>query len=145
MLLLILTELLYPSSFGFHRQDEVVTVSFNDLQAETRSLDDTDLDSLPVRISTLNGKRVRIRGYIYGPSMATRSESRFLFVRDAMEYSPWPECNNIVVTMTCGTKIDYTVRPITIEGTFAVTERFKLPNAKLSTFYRLRDATIVKP
>lgn len=123
-------------------EDEIQDVRFHDLRLEIRANEEIDLDELPNRISALAGKRIRVRGYIYGPSMATTQESKFMLVRDSMEYSPWPEWHNIAVTMKHGAQIEYTARPITIVGTLKVVKRTKRAEGELPSYYQLSEAYV---
>jgi hypothetical protein len=83
-----------------------------------------DRRMLTDRIEQLHGRDVRIRGYIL-PSFRQRGITEFVLVRDNLECCFGPgaalfDC--IVVRMEPGRDISYTVRPVTVEGAFAVDE-----------------------
>jgi hypothetical protein len=80
-------------------------------------------------IEKLEGQRVRIRGYML-PSFQQSGITQFVLVRDNMECCFGPgaalyDC--IIVEMVNGQSCNFSVRPIAVEGVFAIRE-FKGPD-----------------
>jgi hypothetical protein len=79
---------------------------------------------LTPQIEELFGRTVRIRGYIL-PTFQQSGIRNFVLVRDNMECCFGPgaaiyDC--IVVDMTAGQSVDYTTRPVAVEGVFGIKE-----------------------
>jgi hypothetical protein len=93
---------------------------------------------LTSRIEQLQGRNVRIRGYIL-PSFQQRGISQFVLVRDNLECCFGPgaalfDC--ILVEMESGRSISYTVRPVTVTGRFAIRE-FQGPAGQHLAIYHI--------
>ena len=79
---------------------------------------------LTPQVKRLDGSRIRIRGFILPPPQQS-GLTRFVLVRDNMACCFGPgaalyDC--MIVQMKPGLSTDYTVLPITVEGTFNVHE-----------------------
>jgi hypothetical protein len=79
---------------------------------------------LTKEIERLDGRPIRIRGYIL-PSFKQKGVTQFVLVRDNMECCFGPgaalyDC--ILVDMEAGKSIDYTIRPVAVEGKFSIRE-----------------------
>jgi hypothetical protein len=99
-------------------------ITFDDVKFDMRKGESFDRRMLTDRIEQLHGRDVRIRGYIL-PSFRQRGITEFVLVRDNLECCFGPgaalfDC--IVVRMEPGQAISYTVRPVVVEGTFAIEE-----------------------
>lgn len=99
-------------------------ITFDDIKFDMLKDEPFDREMLADRIEHLHGRDVRIRGYIL-PSFQQRGITEFVLVRDNLECCFGPgaalfDC--IVVHMETGRDISYTVRPVTVEGTFAIDE-----------------------
>jgi hypothetical protein len=93
---------------------------------------------LTKKIEELTGKPIRIRGYIL-PSFQQEGITQFVLVRDNMECCFGPgaalyDC--ILVEMEAGKETSFTVRPVTVEGKFEISE-FKDPDGKHLAIYHL--------
>ena len=108
---------------------------FDDLQFDVPPSQEIDNDALPDRITRLNGTKVRLRGFMFGPSMPQPAESKFVLVRDNQAFFPWPISSNVVVQMRDQRKIAFTHRPVTVTGRFRVVELQR--NGKLDYIYEI--------
>jgi hypothetical protein len=90
------------------------------------------------KIHALEGRRVKIRGYIL-PSFQQAGLTQFVLVRDNLQCCFGPgaalyDC--IVVEMRPGRSTDFTIRPVAVEGVFAVRELLD-PDGKPLAIYHL--------
>ena len=81
-------------------------------------------EMLTPEIEKLFGQKIRIRGFIY-PTFQQTGIKTFVLVRDNQECCFGPgaalfDC--IVVDMKPGKTTDYSIRPVTVEGTFGFSE-----------------------
>src|SRR3954447_6184541 len=79
---------------------------------------------LTKQVEALNGQKIRIRGYIL-PTPQKRGVRQFVLVRDNQECCFGPgaalyDC--ILVEMKPGTTASFTIRPVTVDGTFEIHE-----------------------
>jgi hypothetical protein len=93
-----------------------------------------DLD----KIEKLSGNPIKIRGYIL-PSFQQKGIKQFVLVRDNMECCFGPgaalyDC--ILVEMAPGKSASFTVRPVSVEGKFEISE-FVGPDGKHLAIYRI--------
>ena len=122
-------------------QDKKKDLTFDDVKFKMKK-GEKFLDSMLTKeIRELDGQTVKIRGFIR-PSLKQKGITKFVFVRDNKECCFGPgamlyDC--MLVIMEKGTSIDFTVRPITIEGTFYI-KKFKGPDGKVWAIYRMRNA-----
>jgi len=119
-------------------------ITFDDLKFNLKKGDPFERKLLTTGIKKLDGKDVRIRGYIL-PSFQATGLKQFVLVRDNLECCFGPgaalyDC--ILVEMEGDGSTDYTIRPISVEGTFAVKE-FKGLDGKHLAIYHL-DGRAVK-
>ena len=106
-------------------------ISFDDLTFDMEIDGDYDVSLLTDEIRALDGKVVKIRGYIL-PSTLFRETNidEFVLVRDNQECCFGPgaalfDC--VVVNLIDGVKTDFTTRPVTVTGTFRLKE-YKYPD-----------------
>ena len=120
---------------------DVKDLTFDDVKFEMEA-DDTFRDEmLTDAIRELHGQRIRIRGYIR-PGVKNSDIQKFVFVRDNQECCFGPGAmlyDAMLVKMESGGALDFTVRPITIEGTFVI-KSFEGPDGKIWAIYRMMDA-----
>ena len=121
-------------------QDAAKDLTFDDVKFEMEANDRFDDEMLTDQIKELDGTRIRIRGYIR-PGVKNSGISKFVFVRDNQECCFGPgamlyDC--MLVKMEEGNSVDFTVRPITLEGTFYI-KKFKGPDGKIWAIYRMKD------
>jgi hypothetical protein len=99
---------------------------------------------LTPQIEELDGKPIRIRGYILPQSVFTQSGfNRFVLVRDNQECCFGPGAalfDAIVVEMEPGKTADYNIFPVAVEGKFQIKE-LKGPGGRhLAIYYMLASA-----
>src|SRR5215212_1719661 len=102
--------------------DKVKGISFDDIKLDLKKDQPFKQELLTSAVKKLDGKVVRIRGYIL-PSFQQSGIKQFVLVRDNMEccFGPGAALHDcIVVEMSAGTTTDFTVRPVTVEGKFSV-------------------------
>jgi hypothetical protein len=104
--------------------DKPYDKTFDDLRFDIQPGQPFHRDMLPQPIETMAGQRIRIRGYIL-PTPQKRGIKTFVLVRDNQECCFGPgaalyDC--ILVEMKPGATAEYTIRPVAVEGTFAINE-----------------------
>jgi hypothetical protein len=98
--------------------------TFDDLRFEMTVGEKFVRAMLTKEIESLNGQKVRIRGYIL-PTPQKHGIQSFVLVRDNQECCFGPgaalyDC--ILIEMLPGTTADFTIRPIAVQGTFNIKE-----------------------
>src|SRR3954471_8192136 len=99
-------------------------VTFDDVKLELKKGDPFDLSLLTDKVKKLDGKPIRIRGYIY-PSFQQTGIKQFVLVRDNMEccFGPMAALHDcIVVNMVGDATATFSVRPVSVEGKFKISE-----------------------
>lgn len=99
-------------------------VSFDDIKFEMQKEDPFDRSLLTPKIESMDGKTIRIRGFIL-PSVQQAGITKFVLTRDNKECCFGPgaylfDC--IIVDMAEGQSIEYTTRPVAVEGVFSIKE-----------------------
>lgn len=115
------------------------TIKF-DLEVGERHLYDRKL--LSSEITDLNGRRVRIRGYML-PSFQQSGLKQFILVRDNLECCFGPEAalyDCIAIDMMEGKTTDFSVRPVTVEGTFSLHEQYDFDGQIMSVYHIWADS-----
>lgn len=102
----------------------VKDVTFDEVKLEMKKGDPYDASLLTPKVKQLDGKPIRIRGYIL-PSFQQTGIKQFVLVRDNMECCFGPgallhDC--ILVEMTAPATATFSVRPVSVEGTFSIRE-----------------------
>ncbi len=121
---------------------EIVDLTFDDIKFEMDKDVEFEREFLTERIHELDGRWIRIRGYIL-PSFKQSEINKFILVRDNQECCFGPGaalCDCILVSLEKGRQIDYTVRPVTVEGKFYVKE-WKTGGKVLAVF-RMKNAQL---
>ncbi len=120
-------------------------VSFDDIKFEMKQPKSRKFkrSMLTKAIEKLDDTPVRIRGYIL-PSFKQKGITQFVLVRDNMECCFGPgaalyDC--IMVEMEKETSIEYTIRPVTVAGTFTIRE-VKGPDGKHWAVYHLQGTDV---
>ena len=124
-------------------KDKLNELTFDDLKFKMEVDETFDRKMLTKEINGYHGTRVRLRGYIQ-PNYKQTGLTRFIFVRDNQECCFGPKAaiyDNVLVRLARDTKTDYTVRPVTVEGKFALKE-YKGPDGKVWSLYRMYDAEV---
>ncbi len=99
-------------------------ITFDDIKFDIEKDSKFERSMLTPQIEELFGRTVRIRGYIL-PTFQQSGIRNFVLVRDNLECCFGPgaaiyDC--IVVDMTAGQSVDYTTRPVAVEGVFGIKE-----------------------
>lgn len=115
-------------------------VTFDDIKFEMKKPKSRKFkrSMLTKAIEKMNDTPVRIRGYIL-PSFKQKGITQFVLVRDNLECCFGPgaalyDC--IMVEMQKGTSVEFTIRPVTVKGTFSIRE-VKGPDGKHWAVYHL--------
>jgi hypothetical protein len=119
--------------------DTAKEVTFDDVKLEMKKGDPYDASLLTDKVKLLDGKPIRIRGYIL-PSFQQTGIKQFVLVRDNMECCFGPgallhDC--ILVEMLPPAAATFTVRPVSVEGTFSIREVKDPTNGKHLAIYHL--------
>jgi len=112
-------------------------VTFDDVKLDMKKGDSFDASRLTPTVKKLDGKPIRIRGYIL-PSFQQNGIRQFVLVRDNMECCFGPgallhDC--ILVEMISPASTSFTVRPVSVEGTFSVREVKGLDGKHLAIYH----------
>lgn len=113
-------------------------VTFDDIKFDIKKDAPFKREMLTDKIEKLSGSAVKIRGYIL-PSFQQKGIKQFVLVRDNMECCFGPgaalyDC--ILVEMAEGKSASFTVRPVSVEGKFEISE-FVGPDGKPLAIYRM--------
>lgn len=116
----------------------VKDVTFDRVKLELKKGDTYDSSLLTDEVKKLDGKQIRIRGYIL-PSFQQKGIKQFILVRDNMECCFGPgallhDC--ILVEMIAPATAEFTVRPVSVVGKFSVRE-VKGPDGNYLAIYHL--------
>lgn len=119
-------------------EERIRDISFDDLKFEINKGDPFKRALLNEKIEALDGKRVRIRGYIL-PSFQQTGLTQFVLVRDNLSCCFGPgaaiyDC--VIVEMKPGGSTDYSLYPVAVEGKFTVSELLD-PDGKTVAIYHL--------
>lgn len=119
------------------RKPGVQDLTFDDIAFDIEKGEPFARSMLPKKIEELGNQRIRIRGYIL-PGFESRGIKQFVLVRDNMEccFGPGAALYDCILVEMKGAGIDFTVRPITVEGVFEVKE-FLGPDGKHLAIYRM--------
>ena len=121
----------------------VYDLTFDDVKFDLEADETFDATFLTDEIRQIDGQPIRIRGYIK-PSFSQRGLKSFVFVRDNKECCFGPSAalyDCMLVKLKKGAATDYTVRPVTIEGTFYLKD-YKGPDGNTWAIYRMKDAEV---
>ncbi len=113
-----------PAAASAGTTGRIQDLSFDDAKFDMEKGDPFTKDLLPDAVASLDGTRIRIRGYIL-PSFQQEGITQFVLVRDNMECCFGPgaalyDC--IVVRMLPGRSTQFSVRPVAVSGTFHIEE-----------------------
>ena len=116
----------------------VKEVTFDTVKLDLKKGNSYDPSLLTEQVHQLDGKQIRIRGYIL-PSFQQTGIKQFVLVRDNMECCFGPgallhDC--ILVEMIAPATTEFTVRPVSVVGTFSVRE-VKGPDGNYLAIYHL--------
>lgn len=123
--------------------DGVLDLTFDHIKFDMEVGEKFERSLLPDRIEELSGQRVRLRGFIL-PGFQQRDIKQFVLVRDNMEccFGPGAALYDCVLVEMQGRGVDFTVRPVTVEGIFDIDE-YKSAEGEHLAIYRM-DGTGLK-
>ena len=124
--------------------ERIRSVTFDKVKFEMKQGDPFKSELLTDDIRKLDGKTIRISGWMY-PSFQQTGLKGFILVRDNKECCFGPRAalfDCMIVDMVGGNTTDYSTYPITVEGVFKIKE-VKGPDGKHLAIYHL-DALNVK-
>ena len=130
-----------PSKLKSH--NGLYDLTFDDVKFDLEPDEPFSADRLTDEIRKIDGQKIKIRGYIR-PSFSQRGLKNFVFVRDNKECCFGPNAaiyDCMLVKLKKQTTTDYTVRPVTVEGTFYL-KPFEGPDGNTWAIYRMRNATV---
>lgn len=105
-------------------EPKVKEVTFDDIKLELMKDEPFEQSDLTEKVKELDGKLIRIRGYIL-PSFEATGIKQFVLVRDNKEccFGPGAALHDcIVVQMVDPATTEYTTTPVSAEGTFSIRE-----------------------
>jgi hypothetical protein len=113
-------------------------ITFDTIKLDMKKEDPFKKSLITPKIHELEGRKVKLRGYLL-PSFQQTGLTQFVLVRDNMECCFGPgaalyDC--VVVEMQPGRSTDFTIRPVAVEGVFAVREMLD-PDGKPLAIYHL--------
>lgn len=123
--------------------DKPYDKTFDDIRFDIQPGEPFRREMLPKEIEALTGQRIRIRGYIL-PTAQKRGITAFVLVRDNQECCFGPgaalyDC--ILVEMQPGKTVEYSIRPVAVEGIFNINEVRGLDGKHLA-IYHLRGESV---
>jgi hypothetical protein len=113
-------------------------ITFDDIKLDLKKDEPFKPEVLTPAVKKLEGTNVRVRGYML-PSFQESGLKQFVLMRDNMEccFGPGAALHDcIVVEMVGDATASYSVRPITVEGTFLLREILG-PNGKQAAIYHM--------
>jgi len=119
-------------------------ITFDDILLDMKKGDPFKPELLTDKVKKLDGKTVKIRGYIL-PGFQQSGIKQFVLLRDNMQCCFGPSAalhDCILVEMVGDATTDFTVAPVSVEGKFTVSEVLG-PDGKHLAIYHL-DAKAVK-
>jgi hypothetical protein len=113
-------------------------ITFDTIKLDMKKEDPFKKSLITPKIHELEGRKVKLRGYML-PSFQQAGLTQFVLVRDNMECCFGPgaalyDC--VVVEMQPSRSTDFTIRPVAVEGVFAVRELLD-PDGKPLAIYHL--------
>lgn len=120
----------------------VRALTFDDIALDMEEGDEYSSDLLTEEVKSFRGKRISLRGYIL-PTNEQSGITSFVFVRDNEECCFGPgaaiyDC--VLVKLKKDHSVEYTVRPVTVEGEFIVKE-YRIGN-RLMAIYRMKNCVV---
>lgn len=124
-------------------EDKTLDLTFDNLKFDIEKDQPYDESMLTDEIREMEGKRIKIRGYIR-PSFRQKGIKSFVFVRDNKECCFGPgaalyDC--LIVKMKKGKSTSFTVRPIAVEGEFSI-KAYEGPDGNTWAIFQLTDSVV---
>lgn len=123
---------------GDPSSEQVLARTFDDIKFDIEPDAPFFREMLTEEIESLNGKQIRIRGYML-PTPRSKGIKEFVLLRDNQECCFGPgaalyDC--ILIEMLPGKTTEFSLKPIAVEGTFRIDEFLGLDGRHLA-IYRL--------
>jgi len=121
---------------------KTIDMTFDDIKFDIEPDEPFEREMLPQAIEDLSGQKIRIGGYML-PSFQQRDIKQFVLVRDNMEccFGPGAALYDCILVEMDGRGVDFTVRPVTVEGTFTINE-YKSSEGKHLAIYHLQGTGV---
>lgn len=121
---------------------KTVDLTFDDIKFDIEPDAPFKRDMLPQAIEDLNGQKISIGGYML-PSFQQRDIKQFVLVRDNMEccFGPGAALYDCILIEMDGRGVDFTVRPVVVEGVFTIKE-YKDDSGKHLAIYHMQGTGV---
>lgn len=121
---------------------KTIDMTFDDIKFDIEPDAKFEREMLPQPIENLSGQKIRIGGYML-PSFKNRDIKQFVLVRDNMEccFGPGAALYDCILVEMDGRGVDFTVRPVTVEGKFTIKE-YKDGDGKHLAIYHLQGTGV---
>lgn len=121
---------------------KTLDLTFDDIKFDIEPDAPFKRDMLPKAIEDLNGQKISIGGYML-PSFQQRDIKQFVLVRDNMEccFGPGAALYDCILIEMDGRGVDFTVRPVVVEGIFTVKE-YKDDSGKHLAIYHMQGTGV---
>ncbi len=121
----------------------VLELTFDHLKFNIQAEQAFEVRQLTLDLLKLRGRTIKIRGFVR-PSFKEKNITRFVFVRDNQECCFGPgallyDC--MLVNMAESHAVNYSTRPITLEGRFEL-KPFRGPDKRVWAIFELNDAVL---
>lgn len=121
----------------------VLELTFDHLKFNIQAEQAFEVRQLTLDLLKLRGRTIKIRGFVR-PSFKEKNITRFVFVRDNQECCFGPgallyDC--MLVNMAESHVVNYSTRPITLEGRFEL-KPFRGPDKRVWAIFELNDAVL---
>lgn len=137
------TKVQHAASEKSEKSNRLLDRSFDDIIFDIEPDAPFERGMLTEEIEDLNGKRIKIRGYIL-PTAQKRGIKQFVLVRDNMECCFGPgaalyDC--ILVEMQPGRSAEFSIFPVAVTGEFRV-DAFEGPEGRTLAVFQMRGEEV---
>lgn len=121
---------------------KTLDLTFDDIKFDIEPDAPFKRDMLPQAIEDLSGQKISIGGYML-PSFQQRDIKQFVLVRDNMEccFGPGAALYDCILIEMDGRGVDFTVRPVVVEGVFTIKE-YKDDSGKHLAIYHMQGTGV---
>lgn len=121
---------------------KTLDLTFDDIKFDIEPDAPFNREMLPQAIEDLNGQKISIGGYML-PSFQQRDIKQFVLVRDNMEccFGPGAALYDCILIEMDGRGVDFTVRPVVVEGIFTIKE-YKDDSGKHLAIYHMQGTGV---
>lgn len=126
------------SSGAASKDGRTIPITFDDLELRMKEDSVFEPSLLTPRVKQLDGRRVRIRGFIFPGVFQLTGITRFPLVKNTQcKFGPGGLAHHVImVDLQPGSSVSFTVRPIAVEGRLTV-RPFAGPDGMTWTVYHL--------